>query len=237
MSGDMQKGSSYAQTLGRGLRVLEVLAASSQPLSLPELSSRLAVHRSVAYRLVRTLIDHGLVQPLPDGRYGPGLGLVTLARAVGTDVRAVAHPVLTAASERLNATVILAVADGDEAVCLISVEPQASGLRVTYREGLRHPLHRGASGLAILSARPPQAGERAAVQAARVAGCAVSNSELETDTLAISAPVRLPGRPCQSAVTALFAASSQPDEKTAVDEVMSAAQTIAGSLGQGHRFF
>ena len=50
-----------SQTLSRGIRILEILADAREPLSIDEIARRLDVHRSVAYRLLRTLEDHGLV--------------------------------------------------------------------------------------------------------------------------------------------------------------------------------
>src|SRR5688500_16318930 len=50
-----------SQTLSRGIRILEILADVREPLSIDEIARRLEVHRSVAYRLLRTLEDHGLI--------------------------------------------------------------------------------------------------------------------------------------------------------------------------------
>lgn len=235
MPANALSGGSYAQTLSRGLCVLELLATSGEPLTLVEVAQRLRINRSVAYRLVRTLLEHRLVQTAPDDRYAPGLGLVTLARGVGTDLRGAANPVLAWVAEQLTATTILAVADGEEVVCLASVEPRSSGLRVTYREGLRHSIDRGASGAAILSGLPAQPGERPAVRAARAAGYARSESELEADTVAVSAPVVVPGQDCRAAVTALFVAGRGVVEAHAVSAVMTGAARVAASLHQGYR--
>ncbi|GGR89188.1 hypothetical protein GCM10010269_30360 [Streptomyces humidus] len=49
------------QTLDRGLRLLEVIALSDVPLTLAELSQQMGLHRSIVYRLLRTLQDHHLV--------------------------------------------------------------------------------------------------------------------------------------------------------------------------------
>ena len=44
-----------SQTLSRGIRILEVLADARGPLTIDEIASRLGVHRSIAYRLLRTI--------------------------------------------------------------------------------------------------------------------------------------------------------------------------------------
>jgi DNA-binding IclR family transcriptional regulator len=66
-----------SQTLSRGIRMLEILAAADRNLSIDELAGALGVHRSVAYRLLRTLEDHGLVSRDAAGRLTLGTGLAT----------------------------------------------------------------------------------------------------------------------------------------------------------------
>ena len=46
---------SPSQTLSRGIRALEIMAAASAPLTIAELADAMGVHRSVAYRILRTL--------------------------------------------------------------------------------------------------------------------------------------------------------------------------------------
>ena len=58
-----------SQTLSRGIRILEVLADARESLTIDQVARRLDVHRSVAYRLLRTLEDHGLVAR--DGAHDP----------------------------------------------------------------------------------------------------------------------------------------------------------------------
>ena len=51
-----------SQTLDRGLRVLDVLAHSPSGLSVTELAAAVGVNRTVVYRLVATLEQHGLAR-------------------------------------------------------------------------------------------------------------------------------------------------------------------------------
>ncbi len=57
---------SPSQTLSRGIRALEILAAAQAPLTIAELADAMGVHRSVAYRILRTLEDHS--SPVPAAR-------------------------------------------------------------------------------------------------------------------------------------------------------------------------
>src|SRR3954465_11771409 len=69
-----------SQTLDRGLRILEPLAAAGSAQSVMDIAQAVGLHRSIAYRLLRTLEDHQLVERDAGGRYGLGLGLAALAR-------------------------------------------------------------------------------------------------------------------------------------------------------------
>lgn len=97
----------------------------------------------------------------------------------------------------------MCVVDGDDVVCILSVEP-SHGVRVTHREGRRHPLRVGASGIAASAAMPRGEGERAAVSAARRVGYAVSHSEITAGTVAAAAPLHLPSHDWIGAVSLLF---------------------------------
>src|SRR5918998_1928724 len=138
-----------SQTLDRGLRVLGVLAQSPQGLTVTELAARLAVNRTVVYRLISTLEQHGLVRRDARGRLFVGLGVLHLASAVQPLLRDLAVPVLRALAEAIGSTAHLTVADGDEALALAVVEPTWTDFHVAYRIGSRHPLTQGAAGKAI----------------------------------------------------------------------------------------
>ena len=51
-----------SQTLDRGLRVLDVLAASPDGLTMTELAARMEVNRTIVHRLVATLETRALVR-------------------------------------------------------------------------------------------------------------------------------------------------------------------------------
>jgi DNA-binding IclR family transcriptional regulator len=146
-----------SQTLDRGLRVLDVLASSTGGLTVTELAGRLAVNRTVVYRLVSTLEQHALVRRDPRGRLHVGLGVLHLASAVQPVLRDLAVPVLRELAEAVGCTAHLTVADGEEALALAVVEPSWTDFHVSYRVGSRHPLSRGAAGKAILLGRQPDA--------------------------------------------------------------------------------
>jgi DNA-binding IclR family transcriptional regulator len=168
-----------SQTLDRGLRVLRVLAETPSGLTITELAGRLAVNRTVVYRLVTTLEQHALVRRDTKGRLYVGLGVLHLASAVQPVLRDLAVPVLRELAEAVGCTAHLTVADGDEALALAVVEPSWTDFHVAYRVGARHDLHQGAAGKAILLGRD-----------GRSEAFAVTTGELQTGARGLAAPVR-----------------------------------------------
>jgi DNA-binding IclR family transcriptional regulator len=168
-----------SQTLDRGLRVLDVLAASPGGLTVTELAGRLQVNRTVVYRLVSTLEQHALVRKDARGRLHVGLGVLHLASAVQPVLRDLVVPILRSLAESSGCTAHLTVADGEEALALAVVEPSWTDFHVSYRVGSRHPLGQGAPGKAILLGRNPDAPPYA-----------VTAGELQPGARGLAAPVR-----------------------------------------------
>lgn len=144
-----------SKTLDRGLHLLELLARPGRGagLTITELAQELGVGRPVVYRLVTTLEAHHLVVRQAGGRVRLGLGVRRLAAAVTPLVRSQARPVLQELADAVGATAHLTVAEGDEALALVVVEPTWTDVHVAYRSGARHPLDVGAAGRAILAGR------------------------------------------------------------------------------------
>jgi DNA-binding IclR family transcriptional regulator len=216
-----------SQTLDRGLRVLELLA-EGRPASVAEVAAALGLHRSIVYRIVRTLEEHRLAARRDDGRYAAGTGLVTLARSVAADLRSVAAAELSQLADAAGATAFLVVPDGDDVVTVETVEPRRSVAHVAYKPGLRHPMDRGAPGLAVLAGQPPRRGERAEVALCRERGWARSSGEVLAGMSSLAAPV-VTGRGVLGAVALVFVAGDL-DEPTAAGLLTRAAAAVAATL-------
>jgi DNA-binding IclR family transcriptional regulator len=212
-----------SQTLHRGLVLLELLAHG--PLSLPELSRRAGLHRSIVYRLLRTLEDHRLLVRQAGERYALGPGLLDLARGLATDLRSAAAAELAALADELHMTAFVVVRDGDDALTLLTVEPSASAAHVSYRPGHRHPVTAGAPGLALLMPAAPAAGDRQALTDARARGWAGSTGEVLPGLSAVAAPI--PGR--AAAVAVVYA--SGPARAELGPRLVAAAGAIAARMG------
>ncbi len=183
-------GGETSQTLDRGLSVLELLAANPDGLTAVELAERLSTARAVIYRLVRTLEAHSLVASA-GARYYLGFGVADLARQLQPRLQAVVLPLLHRLSTETDSTAILSVADGDQAIVLLTQEPPQSALHLAMREGARHPLTLGADGIAILAGRPGQDDDPSAVSKARRSGYAVSIGALQKGAVGVAAPIKV----------------------------------------------
>ncbi|CAM3501252.1 helix-turn-helix domain-containing protein [Nocardioides dubius] len=193
-----------SQTLARGLRALELVAAARDGMSVQEIADELDVHRSIASRLLATLAEFRLTTRGQDNRYRPGAGLAALSAGVHLTLREAADPVLRDLAAELNATVSLLVVEGDEAVALAVVEPPRANYLISFRAGGHHPLGRGSAGVALLAAAAPIPGEAPAITEARKRGYASTFGEVEPGAYGVAVPLPpTPGMPraCLNLIT------------------------------------
>lgn len=194
------RGASGSQTLARGLTALRLVAESPTGLTAVEVAERLGVHRTIAYRSLVTLSEFALVVRGKDGRYRAGAGTVALARGYAAGVREAAMPILRRTADELGATLSLIAAEGEEAVAIAVVEPRSVAYHLSYRVGSRHPLGRGAAGLALLALRAPSAWEPKAVSQVREAGYATTFGQVEPGAYGVAVPLRLAAAQAQLCV-------------------------------------
>ncbi|HKS99273.1 MAG TPA: helix-turn-helix domain-containing protein [Rugosimonospora sp.] len=182
-------GGEISQTLDRGLTVLSLLAEHSDGLTAGELAEKLATARAVVYRLLRTLEAHRLIGRM-DTRYVLGIGVAELASRLRPRLQATVLPILRRLSRQTSSTALLSVADGDEALILLTEEPPQSTFHLALRQGARHALHLGADGIAILAGRPPTHEDTRDVLRARQRGYALSVGALQPGALGVAAPIQ-----------------------------------------------
>lgn len=236
MKTDASGTSTGSQTLSRGIRILEVLSESREPLTIDQTAEHLGVHRSIAYRLVRTLEDHGLVTRDASGRIQLGARMAALAAGVAHDLQAEALPELTAVANELGMTCFLVVLDHQECVTLASVEPRHAVAPLAQRPGTRHPVTVGAPGKAILSVLDQAAwpddvsaelAETLAVAGTR--GYATSRDEVIPSLRSVAVPVVVHGRPT-AAIAVVYVASDHEPERIA-ERLQRSATLIREALG------
>lgn len=90
------KATSSIQVIARLSRLLDVLAAHDEPVSLKNLASATNLHPSTAFRILASLIEHDLVERSATGRYRLGIKLLHLGHRVRSrpDYRREARPIL-----------------------------------------------------------------------------------------------------------------------------------------------
>ncbi|MGC9369361.1 MAG: IclR family transcriptional regulator [Paracoccaceae bacterium] len=220
------------QTLDRGLRALSLVADAPHGLSPAEIAAALDVHKAIAYRLIATLEAHGMVARTPQGRIILGTAPLHLGANVQSQFLNAALPHLDAVAQQTGAAACIVLAQGDEAVvALVREAPGDDIMRLTYRLGVRHPLTRGATGIAILAGRPPAPGEPEAVTEARADGFALTRGELQTGAVGVAAPVLTPGMPRLGLEPAVGLAKLHDlDIETAARAVMDCAETLRGLM-------
>jgi DNA-binding IclR family transcriptional regulator len=179
-----------SQTLDRGIRALELVAATAGGMTIQEVADRLQVHRTIAHRLLATLADHRLVARGPDSRFRAGGGLMALASGLQSTLRDTAMPMMRELAEELESTVVLLVREGEEVVGIADASPTKGAYHLAFRTGSRHPLGRGSAGICLLSALPARPGERPEVTRARAQGFAVSRGEVEPGAHGLAVLIR-----------------------------------------------
>nr|WP_229806036.1 helix-turn-helix domain-containing protein [Microbispora rosea] len=208
-----------AQTLERGLRLLRLLADANRGRTPTELAQELGLSRPIVYRLLTTLQAEGFARRDAQGRVHLGFGVLVLAQAVHPLLRAAALPALRALAEQAGATAHLTVAEGDEGLAVAVAEPSWTDFHVAYREGSRHPLTRGAAGLALLALR--QGRTDRAVHTSR--------GDLQEGTRGIAAPV--PGPPWLEASVGVVSFADLDADKVG-PLVLEAADRLAIALSE-----
>ena len=141
------------KTLLKGLRVLETLAASPQPMGVTTLSRALDLTKSNAHRTLQTLVAAGYARSNPEtATYECTLKLFEVASTVVSrlDVRQIADPYLQQLAHATHESIHLSVLDGLDVIYLNKIEsPQP--VRAYSAIGGRAPAHCVASGKALLA--------------------------------------------------------------------------------------
>lgn len=180
------------QSLDRALRALEIISRHPAGITASQLADTLEIHRSGAYRLVDTLVAHGLATRVDTGRIRLGGGVLALAARFAPHLQQASDHVLHELAEACGATSFLAIADGEQCVIVGTADPDDLVIRIGYRVGSRHNLRTGAAGIAILSARAERADDSDQIRLARDRGYAVTRGQLQPGAIGLAAGFHYP---------------------------------------------
>jgi len=164
-------GGRGAQTVRRATLLLRLIASAGRDgCRLLDIAVQSGLERPTAHRILRCLIDEGMVTQSPaTRRYHLGqltfeLGLAAVPRV---DLRQLCEGALLRIAERTGDTVFLTVRSGYDSVCLDRKEGAFPIRTLTLDVGTRRPLGVGAGGMALLM--PLADEEIAAILAANTA--------------------------------------------------------------------
>lgn len=140
-----------AETLLRGLRVMEELAAAGAPSTLVDLHRNTSLPKSTLVRLLSVLDAAGYVSRTGQA-YWLGPAVLPLAEAYtdALDVSTTAEPTLRALAAQTGQTANLGILDGAEVVHLCVVEPDRQ-LRFRSTAGARDNAHSTGLGKLLLA--------------------------------------------------------------------------------------
>ena len=231
---------SLSLTLSRGITLLEYVCAVETAPSIGQVAEHLGVHRSAAYRLLRTLEAHYLVRRDEAGKIHPAAGLTNLARGVENSLQTVGLPVMTKIADALEMSCFIAVAQGTDCFTLVTVEATTSHA-VTQHPGTRHHLDRGAPGIALLSGLTQQQREdlaglelsdkvQAHLRQAEVNGYATSHDEVIPGVGSVAVPLMAAGQ--LPAALAVVYPRQAVDEQRIAAMLQDGAETILDRLGR-----
>ena len=152
-----QQDRSFDSVLGKTFAILESFRVDDRGVTLGELCRRTGLAKSTIHRLLRELIEYGMIDTNEYGRYLPGLRLFEFARLVpmATDLRDVALPFIEDLYEATHETVHLGILDGTDVVYIEKIVGHRISA-VQTRVGGRMPAYCTGLGKAMLAHSPPE---------------------------------------------------------------------------------
>lgn len=240
----------------KAARLLDVVAASREPLALAELCERLSLPKSSTLGLCTSLTVTGLLRRHDDGTYHLGTHLVDLAHAylARTDLTKEFAQALDAMKVLDEEGAVLAVRDGSDVVYVACRNGRLPG-GVTYRIGMRLPVSCTATGKALIStlneqevrqlyrgkrlpvltpkSRRSVAGLLEDLREVRRLGYAMDNEETREGMCCIGVPIIDPVRGealAAVAVSMLKGASSQRKREHAIEVLKELAEMLLHRL-------
>ena len=252
------KDKTAIQVIERMMRLLDVLAQRTEPVSLKELAQATGLHPSTAHRILNDMVIGRFVDRGEQaGSYRLGMRLLELGNLVKArlSVREAAIDPMRDLHRRTGQTVNLSVRQGDEIVYVERSYSERSGMQVVRAIGGRAPLHLTSSGKLFLAHEDPRlvrsyatrtglAGhtrnsitdstrlERELAQV-RARGYARDNEELEPGVRCIAAAVRDDGGRVVAGLS--LSAPSERMQDDWIDALMVTAGRISAALGYMER--
>lgn len=241
------------QSVDRAIRILGALRGSRR-LGLSDIASRLDLPASTVHGIIKTLVNHGMVeQDRGSGRYqlGPATLLLGNVYLDTLEIRGRALKWSEELARRTGLAVRLGVLLMDDVV-IVQHEPRPDGTRQMPEVGLVIPAHACALGKALLAFRPADRTRLTSLDSLRaMTGETVTDPELlEKELVAttntaiatevdeavlgdagIAAPVFDGDHPAIGAIGVVVPSSEYPPTDTAMEAVRETARNLSRELG------
>lgn len=246
-----------AQSIQRAFSILRLLAnAGSVGMRLTEIAKDLELSTPTTYRILRVLLEEGVVERLNSGRryvVGAEVALLGLSSRGRAKLHEIADPVLTRLSQEVGDALFLTVRSGFDSVCAqrkIGIYPvQVLSIGV----GSRRPLGVSVGGMAILSALPLEEATMileanaprfapyrvtldtlmTRLSTARAQGYVYADPAIVRSTRAIALPVFDPAGNPAAAISTITIRPRLPASR--VDHLVTVLRRAAGELSEGIR--
>lgn len=196
------------RSVQRILAVFESFSASRNSLTLQEISDRIELPKSTAFRIVRSLEQAGYLVRLEDQRYCLSFRFTRLAGLVKSTlgIREIARPIMMELADKTGETVAIHTVMGRNRVCIDSLATSSSPLRSVMQPGEQIPLQAGSASKVLMAWMPKnvmtpflagvaritkrtQSEVLADLAAVKERGYAISHGERLPGLSAVSAPI------------------------------------------------
>lgn len=140
----------------RGFQIAEFVSNAAKPVSLDAIAAATGIPKPSLHRLIKVLIEGGVLLREPDGKvYSVGVRLTAIAAAVMSHsaLRDRRRTVLRALVDQIGETCNFTTLDGNEVIYVDRVEA-AWPLRLHLQPGSRVPIHCTSSGKLFLAYMP-----------------------------------------------------------------------------------
>jgi IclR family pca regulon transcriptional regulator len=222
-------------TFRKGLLVMTAFDGTSRQLTLAEIARKTDLNRAVARRLVRTLVQAGMLVE-QDQRFEMTVGVLRLMRGFidGRRIASTIQPILRRASEAANESLSFALRDQDNAVYIAHAYLPGAFTLNQIAIGTHVPLVKSAAGHAILAWVPenmwPEGAEADRINETRKQGYAFIHEGLVAGVSSMAMPVFGPSGKIEGAISALFPADRY-DTVGAPQELIEVMRQTAVDIG------
>ncbi|QBY01325.1 IclR family transcriptional regulator [Rhodophyticola sp. CCM32] len=205
--------SEISLTFRKGLQVMEAFDGTSRLMSLSEIARKTGLNAAVTRRLVRTLLQAGILVEKGQ-RFEMTVGVMRLARGFldGHRIAQVIQPILRKSAEKIGENLSFALHDQADATYVAHAYLPGQFTLNMISVGTHVPLHRTASGHAILAhldrgdwpaeCDPDTLGP--SVDSTRKRGFSFVEAGLISGVSSVAVPVFSPARQIEGAISMLF---------------------------------